>query len=794
MTFNIKKRIYISFFILASIFVVNGVIIVATIRYNNTLSRNISTVIDPSLRSLNDFKMQLILSREYSINWVFLRSNEEYKKELKEIQNVKYPKSKQKLLALSSYWSNSITRDSLNSLFNNVESSLVEEHKIMKLLSTFENYDEPTIKFSAEEILEDEVIPLTNASINSVENIISDINTIKAVEETKVARASLFIRILIASISVAIILLAFVLAKYMGKIIIRPINKIIDIVNDLGKGITKKVDYKVSNDEIGSMVHAVNHLSENLHASALFAKEIGNRNFNIDFVPLSSEDKLGQALITMRDNLKSSDESLNEAQRIALLGNWEWDIKKNKISWSDELFRILDLEPGDFKPTYEDFHNFIHPDDKEYAGSFLAKCAKDHQPYSYETRLISRKGVVKYIYAMGKVMLNEKSVIVKIHGIVQDITQRKKEQQVLEETHNQLQTLFNNIDEVFFTVDIESQQVLQISPACNKVYGYPEKSFYENVNLWKEVALQEDVEIIDKSYPLMLAGKSISHEYRIHHTDGSIHWIETKITPTLNDSGKLIRIDGVTSDTTKRKEDEAILKANLEELKKTNAELDKFVYSVSHDLRAPLLSMQGIIDIAAEETIEPLTGEYMGMLRGSVSRLDNFIGEILDYSRNARLDVKGEIVDVEKLLNEIIESLNYLIKSSNKIKVQVSIPKQVTIFTDKRRLRAVLKNLISNAINYRNTEIDNPYVQINVNAGSSEVHIEIADNGIGIDEEFHQKIFEMFYRHSEISTGSGLGLYIVKEAVDKINGKINVLSKPGEGTTISLNIPTLLFQ
>jgi PAS domain S-box-containing protein len=779
---------------MASVFIVNGVIIVSTIKYNNDLSRKITMVMDPSMKSLQDLKLLLILSREYSINWVFLRSYDEYKSLLKRSRSVEFPALKSQLTSYSEKWNRHEVSDSLQSVFKRHEEVLLHQKEIMRQLARFEDYDDPATKFSAESVLEDEVIPRTNAEIASLEVIISIMQDMKSEEEAKLSESSQFLKVFIMTLALTIIVLAIILSRYMGKIIVQPINKIIAIVNDLGKGITKKVDYSASNDEIGKMINSVNNLSDKLHASAVFAKEVGKRNFDIDFVPLSSEDTLGQALLTMRNSLRSSDESLNEAQRVAQLGSWDWDVRTGKIIWSDELYRIMDIRREAYIPTYNSVYDFIHPADREYVRSIVSQCAVDNLPYAFECRLVTKRGQEKMIYVKGQVTLDEKSNIVKMYGIIQDITHSKLAQQKLEEAHKQLQTLFTNIDEVFFTVDMVNNKVLQISPACEKIYGYKEESFYENSNLWQEVVLPEDMDQINRNYPEMLAGNPFAQEYRITHKDGNLRWIETKITPTLDATGKLVRIDGVTADTTKRREDEEILKANLAELRKTNMELDKFVYSVSHDLRAPLLSMQGVIEITAEETTEEATGEYMKMLQGSVRRLDILIGDILEYSRNARTEVKIDTIDFEKLLGEITLNLKYANDADNRVKINIDVKSDEVFVSDKHRISAILNNLISNAVRYNNPGAENPYVNVMIHTMPKETLIEVSDNGIGIKEEFHQRVFEMFYRGSESSIGSGLGLYIVKESIIKLQGTINVESKPGEGTKFSLVIQNLLYQ
>jgi signal transduction histidine kinase len=229
--------------------------------------------------------------------------------------------------------------------------------------------------------------------------------------------------------------------------------------------------------------------------------------------------------------------------------------------------------------------------------------------------------------------------------------------------------------------------------------------------------------------------------------------------------------------------------AQKEALLKANGELDKFVYSVSHDLRAPLKSMKGIIDLSEDETQDPLLLEHFQLLKGSLKKLDDFIMDILEYSRNSRMEVKKQEINFKELLNDITENLKYMGDKNRQVAIKVNINQTTSIHSDKSRLNIIINNLVSNAIRYQNAEIPNPFVDINIDTSDTETGIIIKDNGIGISKELHEKIFEMFYRVSEESVGTGIGLHIVKEAVTKLNGNIKVQSEMGLGSTFIINIP-----
>lgn len=226
-----------------------------------------------------------------------------------------------------------------------------------------------------------------------------------------------------------------------------------------------------------------------------------------------------------------------------------------------------------------------------------------------------------------------------------------------------------------------------------------------------------------------------------------------------------------------------------QELKTANYELDRFVYSTSHDLRAPLNSMLGLIEIAKDDTNEDITREHLIMLKRSAKKLDGFICDILDYSRNARMEVAMEEINFKELITDITENLKFIGDNNRAIEFITEISGETSIYSDKNRLITILGNLISNAIRYQNAQIANPYVRIQIQISPAETRIVIEDNGIGMSEEVHSKIFDIFYRVSHESVGSGLGLYIVKEAVNKLSGEIKVQSEIGKGTTFLIKIP-----
>jgi signal transduction histidine kinase len=235
----------------------------------------------------------------------------------------------------------------------------------------------------------------------------------------------------------------------------------------------------------------------------------------------------------------------------------------------------------------------------------------------------------------------------------------------------------------------------------------------------------------------------------------------------------------------------ALLKSN-DELKKSNKELDSFVYSVSHDLRAPLSSMLGVVGLCEMGALDPFMLKNITFLKSSIKKLDGFILDILDYSRNSRLEVVRQEIHFTDLLDDISGNLKFMgTDDQRKVDIRTAIHNGVAFYSDKSRIGIILNNLVSNSIRYQNPDAADPFVEVHVHVSESAVDIRVKDNGIGIDKENQAKVFNMFYRVSSKSIGSGLGLYIVKETVEKLRGVIELRSEPGKGSTFSIHLPNL---
>lgn len=265
--------------------------------------------------------------------------------------------------------------------------------------------------------------------------------------------------------------------------------------------------------------------------------------------------------------------------------------------------------------------------------------------------------------------------------------------------------------------------------------------------------------------------------------------LEIKTFP-INEIGKIKGISVFIEDITELKDSQFKLIEKNRDLQKVNSELDSFVYRVSHDLRAPLTSILGLISLMKIETNHEKVGEYISLQERSIQKLDLFIKEIINLSRNSRLGITVSQINFKVLLDEIFEGQSYTKKAEQTERI-CEIEEGIELYTDRQRLSIILNNLISNSLKYANPHEEPTFVKVKAYNQDDNCIIEVSDNGIGISEQYLPKIFEMFFRATQEFSGSGLGLYIVKETVEKLKGKISVKSKMRQGTTFKVSIPNM---
>lgn len=234
------------------------------------------------------------------------------------------------------------------------------------------------------------------------------------------------------------------------------------------------------------------------------------------------------------------------------------------------------------------------------------------------------------------------------------------------------------------------------------------------------------------------------------------------------------------------------LRQRNKQLRKLNKEQDHFLYSTAHDLRSPLTSLSGLVNLLRIENKAPELNHYFDKMEKSISRQEDFIGQIASFSKNKILKITPELLDLEQMINETLEHHSFM-EGASRIGKDILIDNKnnLDIYSDYNRVSILLNNLISNAIRYSDPGKANSFIRVEISVTQDEFSIRFADNGIGISEDHLDKIFDMFYRAHDDSKGTGLGLFILYETVRKMSGTVMVESIADNGTVFTLTLPNL---
>ena len=363
--------------------------------------------------------------------------------------------------------------------------------------------------------------------------------------------------------------------------------------------------------------------------------------------------------------------------------------------------------------------------------------------------------------------------------LLHDISDRNKAITELARSRELLNQLFENSPMGIVLLDDEFM-VTNLNKGFERIFGYN----LEDLNGKSLMDFIVSPELLEEASGLnesAIKGK-IDHieSYRYNKEGEKIHVLIYAL-PVMEED-KHIGIYGIYIDIGQRVNAE-------EELMTRNLELDNFVYKVSHDLRAPLASILGLINLTKLEETKDDQAHYIELMEGQVNKLDYFIRDILSHSKNLKMSVSSEKIDFEEIVLKCFEDLSYL-KATSKVVRKISVTTG-DFYSDKWRINEIFRNLIGNAIKYRDPGATENIVEVNISDDENGCKIVVSDNGIGIAEDKIPHIMEMFFRGTESSDGSGIGLYIVQKAVEKIEGKIEIESKINKGTQFKILLPSL---
>jgi len=405
------------------------------------------------------------------------------------------------------------------------------------------------------------------------------------------------------------------------------------------------------------------------------------------------------------------------------------------------------------------------------------------------------ESVEKDKYGNTKIFINnlvgivENDFLVRVWGTQRDITESKKAQEELHRIQFRLATLLNNLpDVVLYETGAGSEFY---SENIVDMLGYPASKFNER-NFFNNIIHPVDLKIIDKrkeDWSQSGAGGVLNLEFRVRRADGRYIWIEDHMIKVRKDDGKE-HMSGVWIDVTEHKQAEEKLKQLAEKLAQSNKELEQFAYVASHDLQEPLRMVASYIQLLQRRYKAKLTAEadeFINYAVDGVVRMKALINDLLIYSRVNTKDFPPETVDCNKIVEQTLSNLKAAIDES---KATVNVETLPTVNANSLQISQLFQNLMSNAIKFRKEGVA-PVVNITAKHAGNEWLFTVSDNGIGIEKEFTDKIFEIFQRlhsHNEYP-GTGIGLAVCKKIVEKLGGHLWVESEPGVGSSFNFTIP-----
>jgi PAS domain S-box-containing protein len=371
--------------------------------------------------------------------------------------------------------------------------------------------------------------------------------------------------------------------------------------------------------------------------------------------------------------------------------------------------------------------------------------------------------------------------VILILSTSRDVHEREEAEKEKQRYFNYYRTLGNNIPNgAVFMIDREYNYIIAEGTEFEKLGRT--SSYYVGKNA-KELYTPERFKRLSYFFEKLFAGESVAFDWEFNNQD---YIFLGK--PCIEKDGSIPTAILLTQNVTESKIQGAKLKRTLHELEAKNFELDSFVYRTSHDLRSPLASILGLVEIMLRENDLDNIQACTLRIRDSVRRLDNTISSILDYSRNGNLEIQETEVFIQDIWNQSVDAHRNMAQADG-MKFDVEGDTDLPIKFDTFRLSVIFNNLISNAIKYCDMRKPERYVKLTVRRSVNGLQLVVKDNGQGVPKEHLSRVFNMFYRASDLSQGAGLGLYIVKQAVDKLGGVIFLDSEEKSGATFSITFP-----
>lgn len=513
--------------------------------------------------------------------------------------------------------------------------------------------------------------------------------------------------------------------------------------------------------------------------------------------------------------LKESEELYKQAQAVTHIGNYVWELNPQRLVWSDELYRIYELDPKTAIINNEVIAAYNHPDDAAMVIEKTTRSMQTLEPYDFHYRIFLKDGRMKTLHARGEVVVDENRKPIKIFGTAQDVTLQKETERRLEENRLFINKITDAAPAIIASYNIQNGQFVYVSQGLSNLLGYDaDWALKQGMSFFAGLVHPDDLPAIAARNTQAemdankLAGSPsesvVEFIYRMRHADGTYLWFHTYGTVFSRDSsGKVELVLNISLDISEKVKAEEILIERTAELQQSNASLQEFAFIASHDLKEPLRKISTLGDrlLQTERENYSSTGKvYLDKMIGAALRMQQMVDDLLSLSQIST-DTHFENVSLNHLFTDVLQTFESRIESM-----------QVTIKADRlpdaevvpSQFRQLFQNLLSNSLKF--AKKDRPLIisvncekldeadlrNLNVRKAPVYYKLTFGDNGIGFDNRFADKIFAIFQRlHSRSEyEGTGIGLAICKKILENHGGIIQASSIPGEGTEFTVIVPT----
>lgn len=497
--------------------------------------------------------------------------------------------------------------------------------------------------------------------------------------------------------------------------------------------------------------------------------------------------------------LLESEKQLAQAQRIAQLGSWEWDVATGKLIWSDEMCRIYGLPPGS-DVAYDEYIELIHPDDRELVASSARKAAEFGTSFEFFHRMRrADDGTERILHCEGEAHADNEGNVVKVFGIGHDVTEIKKAQEELHESERKFRLLAENMSDVILLQDREGF-LLYVSPSAERILGYTPAEL-EGTSVFDFVDMSDAERWRREVYKQLSDGVASTQTIvRARRADGENIWLELATRPIRDEDGEIEQFLASGRDVSERIHAENEAARYRGEIEKRNRELQDFAYVASHDLQEPLRKIRAFSDLIEEDYGDQLDEEglaFLDRVQDAAKRMSTLISDLLSFSRVTTKGGSFEMVDLNVVLEGVLSDLEIAVKEAE---ADVRVNELPEIQADPVQMRQLFQNLVGNALKFRRPE--HPLV-ISVSAelidstvttriGTRRVcRILIEDNGMGFEQKYADRIFSPFQRlhHRSAVEGTGMGLAICRRIVERHDGAISAESAPESGARFAVELP-----